>query len=186
MSRPDSYWAARFPDLFKKSYNVQADCGLGFTTEPVPAELVTRLHLVAATSSNQLIVCRSVEEWRFLPGGSREKGETLPELARRELLEEAGACITGEVQLFAAQVADSHRAEPYKPHHPHPRSYWAYGVAEARVIQPPTNPPDGEHVIEVLTMAPDQAADYVGCHDALHADVIRLAAAMDLIRTGGG
>jgi 8-oxo-dGTP diphosphatase len=137
MSSPDSHWAARFPDLFKKRYIVQAECELGFTTEPVPEELVTRLHLVATTSPNQVIVCRSVEEWRFLPGGSREKGETLPELARRELLEEAGASTSGEHQLFAAHVADSHRAAPYRPHHPHPRTYWAYGVAKARLIQSP-------------------------------------------------
>jgi 8-oxo-dGTP diphosphatase len=181
VTRPDSDWATRFPDLFKKRYIVQAESEVGFTTEPVPDELVTRLHLVATTSPSHVIVCRSVEEWRFLPGGSREKGETLLELARRELLEEAGACTTDGVQLFAAEVADSHRAKPYKAHHPHPRTYWAYGVTQARLIQPPTNPPDGEHVIQVLTMPPAKAADYVGSHDPLHADVIRLAIALDLI-----
>jgi 8-oxo-dGTP diphosphatase len=43
------------------------------------------------------------------------------------------------------------------------------------------NPHDGEHVVEVLTLPPAQAADYIEEHDQLHADVVRLAQAMDLV-----
>ncbi len=36
------------------------------------------------------------------------------------------------------------RAQPYRPHLPHPRAYWEYGITQAEVVRPPTNPPDGE------------------------------------------
>ena len=181
MSQDDGRWAAAFPALFANSYVDYADCRLGFTTRPVPDELVARLHLVAMTPQRQVIVCRSIQGWRFLPGGTREAGESLVELAHRELLEEAGARITGRVEIFASHVADSLRDTPYRPHLPHPRAYWAYAVTEAEVVTPPTNPPDGEHVVEVLTFPPARAASYIEDHDPLHADVVRLASAMGLI-----
>ena len=53
-----------------------------------PEHLVSRLHLVAVTNESHVVVCRSVQGWRFLPGGTREPGESLQELARRELQEE--------------------------------------------------------------------------------------------------
>ena len=76
----------------------------------------------------------------------------------------------------------SRRPAPYRPHQPHPRAYWAYAVAGVQVIAPPANPPDGEQVIEVRTMAPEAAADYIAEHDPMLADVLRLADAMGLIR----
>ena len=69
----------------------------------------------------------------------------------------------------------------YRPHLPHPRTYWGYAVTEAEVIGPPTNPPDGEHVVEVLMFPPARAADYIADHDPLQADFVRLADAMGLI-----
>jgi 8-oxo-dGTP diphosphatase len=78
-------------------------------------------------------------------------------------------------------VADSLRDGPYRPHLPHPRGYWAYAVTEAEVVQPPTNPDDGEHVVEVMAFPPARAANYLDEHDPLHADVVRLACAMNLI-----
>jgi 8-oxo-dGTP diphosphatase len=118
MSQDDGRWAAAFPALFAKSYVDYADCQLGFTTHHVPDELVARLHLVAMTPQRHVIVCRSIQGWRFLPGGTREEGESLVELARRELLEEAGARMTGSVEIFASHVADSLRDGPYRPHLP--------------------------------------------------------------------
>jgi 8-oxo-dGTP diphosphatase len=181
MPQGDSRWAAAFPALFAESYVDYADCRLGFTTRPVPDELVARLHLVAVTPQRHVIVCRTIQGWRFLPGGTREEGESLVELARRELIEEAGARMTGGAEIFASHVADSLEDGPYRPHLPHPRAYWAYAVTEAEVVASPTNPYDGEHVVEVLALAPAQAADYLAGHDPLHADVVRLASAMGLI-----
>ncbi len=100
--------------------------------------------------------------------------------------EEAGARLAGQLTYFAAHIADSLLPEPYRPHLPHPRAYWAYAAARAEVIAAPTNPPDGEHVVEVLTLAPSSAADYIAERDAGLADVLRLADAMGLIRGAGG
>lgn len=181
MSQDDGRWAAAFPALFADRYVDYADCWTWFTTGSVPDELVARLHVVAVTPRGHVIACRSIQGWRFLPGGTREEGETLGELARRELLEEAGARITGSVDVFASHVADSVRERPFRPHLPHPRAYWGYAVAEAEVVQPPTNPHGGEHVVEVLTLPPAEAADYIEEHDQEHADVVRLAQAMALV-----
>jgi 8-oxo-dGTP diphosphatase len=181
MAHHDDRWAAAFPTLFARTYVDYADCDLGFTAGPVPDELVSRLHLVAKTTHGRLIVCRSIQGWRFLPGGTREPGEPLVELAGRELREEAGARLTGSVTVFASHVADSRRETPHRPHLPHPRTYWAYGVTEADLVGQPTNPDDGEHVVEVLALPLADAAGYLEEHDPLHADVVRLARAMDLI-----
>lgn len=177
----DDPWATRFPRLFAQARVDYANCDLGFTTGPVPETLVSRLHLVAATPHGTVVVCRSIQGWRFLPGGTREPGETLAELARRELWEEAGARVTGGIELFAAHVADSREAGPYRPHLPHPRAYWAYAVTRAEVVGPPANPADGEQVIEVRALPPAEAAAYIEVHDPMHADVVRLARAMRLI-----
>jgi 8-oxo-dGTP diphosphatase len=181
----DDRWSVRFPELFRDEYVDYADCRVRFTTAEVPEDLVSRLHLVAVTPGAGIIVGRSEQGWRFLPGGTREPGESLPDLARRELMEEAGALLTGGPQYFAAHIADSARQEPYRRHLPHPRAYWAYAVAEAHVTGAPTNPPDGEQVVEVLTLPPSLAVGFIEAHDRVHADVLRLADAMGLIRSSG-
>jgi ADP-ribose pyrophosphatase YjhB (NUDIX family) len=124
-------------------------------------------------------VCRSDQEGRFLPEGTREPGETLTDLARRELLEEAGATLRGDLRYFAAHIPDRARDAPFQPNLPHPRTYWAYVAAEVAVMGPPTNPSEGELIVEVVAQPPQQAADYLANHDALHADVLRLADAWE-------
>ena len=117
--------ALSFPGLFRESYVDYADCRTTYTTEAAPDDLVARLHLVAVTADGNVVVCRSEQGWRFLPGGTREPGESLDDLARRELMEEAGAVLEGEPRYFAAHVADSNRDKPFRSHLPHPRTYWA-------------------------------------------------------------
>src|SRR3954468_22950920 len=118
-------WAAEFPGLYARSYVDYAGCEVGFTTAGVPDRLVSRLHLVTVTPQRLVIACRSAQGGRFLPGGTREEGESLAGLARRELMEEAGARLAGGIEIFASHVADSRRDAPYRPHLPHPRAYWA-------------------------------------------------------------
>lgn len=181
MSSDSDPWRERFPDLFAEAYVDYADCRIRYATGPATDELVSRLHLVAVTEDGDVVVCRSAQGWRFLPGGTREPGESLDELARRELLEEAGAVLLGGLTQFSAHVADSFRATPYRPHLPHPRMHWAYAVAGVRVVDAPTNPPDGEVVVEVLALPPAEAAAYLDEKDPTHAAVLRHAVALGLV-----
>ena len=48
---------------------------------------------MAVTADGEVVVCRSVEEWRFLPGGTREPDEPVRDLVDRELREEAGCAL---------------------------------------------------------------------------------------------
>jgi 8-oxo-dGTP diphosphatase len=177
-------WAARFPELFRPGFQAYANADLQFRLGTPPDEQVARLHVVALDPAGRVVVCRSVEEWRFLPGGRREPGETLAELCRRELREEAGCTVLGDPgPLFAYQQATSRNPQPHRAHLTHPVSAWAYAVARVEVTGPPTNPSDGESVVEVRRLPVDDAAAWLRVHDPEHADVVLLAAAMGLLRT---
>ncbi|WP_168207321.1 NUDIX hydrolase [Microlunatus elymi] len=179
-------WTARFPGLFARGYVDYANADVDFFVGEPPDELIARIHCIATDSAGRVIVCRSEQEWRFLPGGTREPDEPIAETVARELLEEAGAKVTGEPVIFAAQVATSRNEGPYRPHMPHPLSYWAFALTTADLIHPPTNPADGEHVVEVLALPVDEAVRWLAVHDQTAADVVRLAAAMGLLTSPNG
>lgn len=175
-------WSRRFPRLFEDSYVDYADARISYAGEAAPEDLVARLHVVAVTEEAEVVVCRSAQGGRFLPGGTREPGESLLDLARRELIEEAGAVLSGALVHFSSHRVDSEREEPYRSHLPHPRAYWGYAVGRVQVAGQPSNPPDGEDVVEVLALPPGRAADYLAEEDPIHADVVRHADALGLIR----
>jgi 8-oxo-dGTP diphosphatase len=178
----DSAWAARFPGLWALDFQPYANADLAFGLGLPDVGLVTRLHVVAQVADGRVVVCRSGQGWRFLPGGRREEGESLARLAARELREEAGCALLGEIEVFAHQDVRSRNPEPHHPHFPHPRSAWAFGTAAVEVTSPPTNPPDGEPVVEVLTLPVDEAADWLRVHEDEPADVLLLARALGLLR----
>src|SRR3954454_20469501 len=116
-------WAARFPELFRPRFEGFANADLEFRLGPPPDEEVSRLHVVALDPDGLVVVCRSAEEWRFLPRGRREPGETLAELCRRELREEAGCPVIGvPVPLSAYQQPTSREPDHYRAHFTHPVS----------------------------------------------------------------
>ncbi|MFC5261607.1 NUDIX domain-containing protein [Kribbella qitaiheensis] len=174
-------WVKRFPELFAPAFWEWGDLDVRFTTEQPPDELVSNVHVVSRTEGG-VVVCANDLGWRFLPGGTREPDEPVHETARRELLEEAGARITGPLTWIGAHRADHRRPEPFRPHLPHPVSYWINVVADVVIEAAPTNPPDGEQVTEVLVLPPDEAIAYLGEHpDGVMGNVVRLAQAMGLV-----
>ncbi|WP_152363877.1 NUDIX domain-containing protein [Microlunatus speluncae] len=177
----DATLAGRLPRLFAPSWVDYANCDLTFTVDPVPAELINRLHLVAVTADGSIVVCESVEGWRFLPGGRREPGEAVDQLAHREAMEEAGLRLDATPTVFASHVAVSREAKPYRDHFAHPTGYWAYASAPATVVAEPTMPPDGEQITAVHALPPEEAAAYLDQHDQDHADVVRLAALLGIL-----
>jgi len=92
MGVDDDHCAVRFPGLFADRYVGYAACRLRFTAAAVPGDLVSRLRLVAITPEARVLVSAPVRSSGSCPG-AREPGESLADLARRELLEEAGAAL---------------------------------------------------------------------------------------------
>ncbi len=83
--------------------------------------------------------------------------------------------------MFAHQAVRSRSPRPHQPHFPHPDSAWAFATARVEVTGPPTNPPDGEAVVEVLSLPVDEAADWLRVHEDEPADVLLLAEALGLL-----
>jgi len=186
VNAPDTAWGQRFPRLFLPAHVGYANSDVEFVLGPVDHDLVARLHLVAVTADHRVLVSSSREGWRFLPGGTREPGESVHDLAVRELLEEAGASLVGELDLFGAHVSVSRNVAPYRSHLPHPRALWAYAVCRAEIVGPPTCPPGGEQIVDVQALAPAEAAAYLSGHDPLLADVLDLAVALGRVPSHPG
>lgn len=182
MIRPDGKeWAERFPALFAPAWVAYADSEVRFAAGPPPDDLVSRLHVVGR-SRGGVVVCGSDLGWRFLPGGTREPGETLEGLVDRELREEAGARRTGPLCWVGAHHAHCKSPAPYRSHLPHPDSYWAYAVTDMEIEGPPTNPVDGEQVVEVQVLPVSEAAAYLaGEAGSIQPHVLLLAEAMGLV-----
>ena len=125
---------------------------------PPPAELISNVYAVSFIGARCLLI-RMMHHQRQvwdLTGGTLEPGETYLDAIRRELMEEAGARLL-TFEPFGAWHCWSSAPAPYRPHLPHPESYRVVGYGEAALVGSPTNPPDGEQVIEVACVPVEEA-----------------------------
>jgi ADP-ribose pyrophosphatase YjhB (NUDIX family) len=97
--------------------------------ESPPSAYVTSVRSVVLRDDEVLTV-RNADESHVLPGGRRERGETLEQTLRREVLEETGLRIERPVQLGFMHL---HHVTP-KPdgyEFPYPDFLWLVYVSEA-------------------------------------------------------
>jgi 8-oxo-dGTP diphosphatase len=146
-----------------------------FAAEPPADELVTNIHVVGF-SGGQIVLCRAERERWFLPGGTREEGETIRDCVARELREEAGARLAGPLRWVGAHRCVSDRAVPYRPWQPHPLKAWLWCTADVVIDSAPTCPADGEQVVEVRAVDPAEAQRLLSAGSGWYAELIELAA----------
>jgi 8-oxo-dGTP diphosphatase len=127
-----------------------------FTGHRPPDEVVQSVRAIAIVEG-RVVVCSLADGTFFLPGGTREPGESVESCLRRELIEEAGFLIHGEPDWIAAHSGVSYHRERYRPHCPFPLKSWLWGTLNGELVSAPTNPPRAEQVVSVTTMRPEDA-----------------------------
>jgi 8-oxo-dGTP diphosphatase len=156
MGMDSKHDAERFPLLFAPRRVEWAGVDGTFTREAPDPVLVTKIHLVPFVGEH-IVVCRDSDDGWFLPGGTLEAEESVEHCAARELLEEAGARLAGPLHHVGTLVCVSDQPFPYRPWQSHPRQAWIWSTADVVVDSAPTNPADGEDVVEVRTVAVAEA-----------------------------
>ncbi|WP_078879547.1 MULTISPECIES: NUDIX hydrolase [Kitasatospora] len=168
--------AALFPALHAPQYWAWGRYDAQFSTVLPPDELVTNIHLVGFTDGDRVVLCRDDRNHWFLPGGTREHNESVDSCLVRELREEAGARLLGEPVWLGAHRCVTDDPVPYRPWQPHPEKAWLWGWADVAVDSVPTNPDDGEQVVEVRAVEPDEARRLLlDGHEAWWGELIALA-----------
>ncbi|MFJ4090641.1 NUDIX domain-containing protein [Kitasatospora sp. NPDC089913] len=168
--------AALFPALHAPQYWAWGRYDAQFSTVLPPDELVTNIHLVGFTDDDRVVLCRDDRNHWFLPGGTREHNESVDSCLVRELREEAGARLLGAPVWLGAHRCVTDDPVPYRPWQPHPEKAWLWGWADVAVDSVPTNPDDGEQVVEVRAVEPDEARRLLlGGHEAWWGELIALA-----------
>jgi 8-oxo-dGTP diphosphatase len=168
--------ARRYPLLHRPDRWEWASITMTFTDRLPRDELIASTHVVGFVG-DEVVLCRDerADVW-FLPGGTREPGESVDDSLARELREEAGARLLGPFHRLGAHVGVSDASHPYRPHLPHPEKAWLWGWADVEIVGPPTNPGDGEQVTEVKTFGVIEAARRATSDNLWGGELIWLAA----------
>ncbi|MGB3330383.1 MAG: NUDIX domain-containing protein [Thermomicrobiales bacterium] len=147
----------RFPALFvpRRWGNIDLTGFHLLSTWP-PIETVQSVNIVPFQADACLVIVDERGGFQ-LPGGTRERGESLEETGRRELLEEVGATFA-HCHPFGWLDCHSHDERPWRPFLMHPDFTRAIAWADVERIGGPTNPDGAEQIAEVLPLSPDEAA----------------------------
>lgn len=173
---PQADRAARYPLLHAPQRWEWGGFDALFSAQLPPDRLITNVHLVGFDPAGGVVLCRDARGFWFLPGGTREADEPVLACLARELREEAGARLRGPAHWLGAHRAVTDRPEPYRPWQPHPEKAWLWGWAEVVVDSAPTNPDDGEQVVEVRAVTPAEAQRLLtGRHEGWWAELVALA-----------
>ena len=146
---------AKFPHLFEE---VSWNDGLNRATFELgvvpPVHLISNVYIVPFVGE-ECVIIRTDSGWG-ITGGTLEAGESYLEALQRELMEEAGARFRN-FHAIGAWHCHSSAERPYRPHLPWPEYYRIVGYGDIELTGCPTNPDDGEQVLEVGTFAVEEA-----------------------------
>ncbi|MCI0833923.1 MAG: NUDIX domain-containing protein [Chloroflexi bacterium] len=117
--------------------------------------LIAHVRIIPFVADMSVVIRFDNGDWDH-PGGTLEPGESYLDAIRRELSEEAGA-VLHSFTPFGVFNCRSRRSKPYRPHLPHPSFIHLIGYAEVELTHKPTNPPDGETVVDVRLIKPSGA-----------------------------
>lgn len=147
----DSY----VPRLFQPEHWQWAQVNVRYWRNVPDDRYIQSVHVVCLDDDRPgcVVIGREADGPYFVPGGTREINESVTECANRELSEEVGVSLQGEIIWFGAHVGRGYKATPYRPHLPHPQKAWLWGIAKVRITSAPTNPTGAEVVTDVRSVS---------------------------------
>lgn len=173
MAGADVEYKRRFPRLYAPVRWEWAGFDGAFSTVAPEPRLVSNVHVVGFVGE-RVVVCRTVREW-FLPGGTLEADESVDACVVRELREEAGARVVGPLHWIGAHHGVTDKPVPYRPWQSHPHKAWLWCSVDVVVDGSPTNPEDGEQVVEVRVVSVAEARELLARSRDWLADLVALA-----------
>ncbi|MEU0542683.1 NUDIX domain-containing protein [Nocardia sp. NPDC005978] len=173
--------ADRYPLLHTPTRWEWGGLDVQFSTDLPADELVTNIHVVCFVGA-EIVLCRDARDFWMVPGGTREAGESVHACVVRELHEEAGAELAGPLHWIGAHHGVTDHPEPYRPWQPHPHKAWLWCTADVALTGEPTNPEDGEQILEVRAFPLAQAARLAGTDGDHMSELVTLAAELHLAR----
>jgi len=172
---PGAPGPSEYPDLFRTLDWKVVIADFEFGDRLPPDDMIANVNIVPRVGDDWLMIRFESGVW-WVPGGTREPGESLDETMRRELLEEAGAELL-DMRYIGAWRCRSTQPAPHRPHVPHPIFFRAVALGEVRVVGEPAVPPGGELISEVAVVPLEEAVErFRGTGRADLADLYRLAA----------
>jgi 8-oxo-dGTP pyrophosphatase MutT (NUDIX family) len=109
--------------------------------EPPPLKYVSSVRAIVFRNCSVLVVRQASGHMYIIPGGRVEKGESLPETLRREILEETGWTLFG-IKLLGFMHLHHLGAKPQNYEYPYPDFLWPIYLAEAKDFVAEAKVPD--------------------------------------------
>lgn len=135
--------------------NMPLDITLYLSSQPPPLTLVTSVRSVLFHDDSVLVVRDANNHFHIMPGGRREKNETIEETLRREVLEETGWTLD-KLHLLGFMHLH-HRASPPADYpYPYPDFCWLIYVSQTDKFIPKVQIPS-EYELEFTFLPIDEA-----------------------------